>query len=108
MVNPWGLLMLAETTGGGSGVDPSVLLQYGAVGFVAVAGLYGTVTLFNRLIAALERERTRADRLELELRTLNQTTQELMMGALRDATSAVSEALDVVGERRGPRHRGDQ
>lgn len=103
------MILSAPATGGGSGVDPSVLLQYGAVGFVALAGIYATVTLFNRLIVALERERTRADRLEEELRTLNQTTQELMMGALRDATTAVSEALELVGDRRtsGPRHRSD-
>lgn len=82
------------------GLDPSVLLQYGAVGFVALAGIYATITLFNRLIVALERERLRADRLESELRNLNQTTQELMMGALRDATTAVAEALDAVGEYR--------
>lgn len=92
--------MMAAVQQPATGIDPTVLLQYGAVGFLAVLGIYTSWNLYRRLLGAYKREQQRADRLEEELRALNQTVQELMTQALRDATSAVAEALDTVAERR--------
>lgn len=94
------VVLAAANTNSTNGPDPTVLLQYGAVGFLAALGVYTSWNLYRRLLAAYRREQQRADRLEEELRALNQTVQELMTQALRDATSAVADALDTVAERR--------
>lgn len=88
--------------------DPvtGVLLQYGAVGVIAILGILVSRTLFNRLQQALERETTRADRLEDELRKLNETvrteyvtTLAAAARSIQDANRAVADALSAV--RRG-------
>lgn len=72
------------------------LLQYGAIGVLASLGIFVSWTLYKRLESAYRREQARGDRMEEELRSLNRATQDLMTGALRDATSAVAEALEVI------------
>lgn len=69
------------------------LLQYGAVGIVAVLALLAVRVLFTRLTAQLDRETARADRLEQELRALNAKVQEDFVPVLVDATRALASAL---------------
>jgi hypothetical protein len=74
--------------------DPtSILVQYGAVGVLAVVGLIGVKILFQQQLAAYQRERDRADRLEQELRALNVDVREQVMPALTRSTEAVTEAM---------------
>jgi hypothetical protein len=85
--------------------DPvsGVLVQYGAVGVIAMLGIMVSRVLFNRLNQALERETARADRLEDELRKLNETvrteyvtTLAATQHSMRDASRAVADALAAV------------
>ncbi len=85
--------------------DPvtGVLIQYGAVGVIAILGILVSRTLFNRLQEALNRETSRADRLEEELRKLNEavrteyvTTLAAANHAMNDASRAVADALTAV------------
>ena len=59
--------------------------------------------LYKRVSADYQREQDRADRLEKELRELNQATQKLIETALRDATNAVADAIEVIGPAHRPR-----
>jgi glucose-6-phosphate-specific signal transduction histidine kinase len=88
--------------------DPvtGVLIQYGAVGVIALLGIMVSRVLFNRLNQALDRETARADRLESELSKLNETvrteyvtTLAAASHAIQDANRAVADALSAV--RRG-------
>lgn len=85
--------------------DPvsGALLQYGAVGVIALLGILVSRVLFNRLQQALDRETARADRLEGELRMLNETvrteyvtTLAAASHAIQDANRAVADALSAV------------
>lgn len=93
------------------------LLQYGAVGVIAVIALLAVKVLFSRwgvelernnarLSAELEGQRQRGDRLELELIKLNETVRNEYLStisrsvqATAEATRAVTDALAAV--RRG-------
>jgi hypothetical protein len=76
-----------------AGID-TALLQYGAVGLIALIALIAVRVLFKRETEAYEREKNRADRLEAELTKLNQAIQERYLIALQDATRAVADALN--------------
>lgn len=85
--------------------DPitGVLVQYGAVGVIALLGIIVSRVLFTRLNQALDREIARGDRLEEELRKLNETvrteyvtTLASAAHAIQDANQAVSNALSAV------------
>jgi hypothetical protein len=77
--------------------DPTgALIQYGAVGLLAIVGLLGVKILFQRQVVAYEREVGRADRLEQELRQLNTDVREQVMPALTRSTEAVSEAMRIM------------
>jgi hypothetical protein len=81
--------------------DPSVaaiLAQYGAVGLIALIALVAVRVLFKREVSAHDEDRARADRLEAELRTLNQLVRDQYIGTLAQATRAISEANDAVRE----------
>lgn len=70
-----------------------VFVQYGAIGaFVIVLGLAVRV-LYNRAAEDLTYHRTRADRLEEELRALNATVRNEYLGTISKATEAISDAL---------------
>lgn len=85
------------------------LLQYGAVGLIAILALAAVRVLFKRLTDALEKETARADRLEAELKKLNETVQNSYLTVLGQATAAMSEAFDVIkaadGTKRDKRRR---
>lgn len=97
-------------------------LQYGAIGAVALIFIAVAFRLFNQLQAAykaeMERidaahnaaiqradsaygnEKTRADRLESELRELNKLINDKLAGELVRASDAVREAFETMHERR--------
>lgn len=93
-------LLAPVTSGTGTAVDLSPLLQYGIVGFVATVALVVAWTLYKRELRNADREKERADRLEAELRNLNETVRDQTMKALQDATTAMTDALDVLTHRR--------
>jgi hypothetical protein len=70
------------------------LLQYGAIGILALVALYAVRVLFKRETDAYEREKERADRLEAELQKMNTAIQERYLVALNDAARAVADALE--------------
>lgn len=85
----------------------SVFLQYGAVGAIALIALFAVRALYARqqsqFDAVMDRERERADRLEEELRKLNEMVRSDYIGtisrasqAIVDANRAVSDALEAV------------
>ncbi len=78
--------------------DPvsAVLIQYGAVGAIALMALAAVRVLFNRVSETADRERDRADRLEDELRKLNELLRTEYLGTLAKATEAISDALSAV------------
>jgi hypothetical protein len=77
-------------------VDPSTLIQYGALGVIAALALAAVRVLFQRETRAHDLERQRADRLEDELRRLNTTIQDRYISTLGDATRVMSEVLDYL------------
>lgn len=93
-----GVAALAATdpTGGG-------LLQYGAIGILALLALAAVRVLFRQANEAAARDRARADRLEEELRKANAAMQDKALTTLAAATQAIQAALEVLGdERRSP------
>lgn len=75
------------------------LIQYGAVGAIAIMALYAVRVLFNRVTEQAARDRDRADRLEDELRKLNELVRTEYLGTLAKATDAIADAL--AARRRG-------
>lgn len=74
----------------------SVLLQYGALGVLTLSALIVAKILFKNLQDAYEREKTRSDRLEAELRQLNEVVRDQYIDTISDATMAVANALAAV------------
>lgn len=99
MIRPW--LIVEEPATATTDPVSDVLLQYGAVGVIALVALLAVRVLFGRMATSLDRETQRADRLEEELRRLNETIRQEIAPAL--ARSA--EALADYGRASGPRHR---
>jgi len=81
-----------------SAPDPlaGILVQYGAVGAIALMALFAVRVLFARLTTALDQQTQRADRLEEELRKLNETIRSEYIKAISDANRAVAETLATV------------
>lgn len=71
----------------------SELVQYGAIGIIALLALAAVRVLFARVTATADLERQRADRLEEELRKLNADIQERYLTTLSEATRAIAAAL---------------
>lgn len=74
----------------------SELIQYGALGVVAVLALAAVRVLFQREVNAHDLERKRADRLEEELRKLNSTIQDRYITTLGEASRVMVEVLDYI------------
>lgn len=70
-----------------------VLAQYGALGVVLMFAGVAIRILFQRETAAHERERERADRMEAEIKRLNDLIVSRMLPTLHEATKTISEAL---------------
>ncbi len=100
----------------------TTLPQYGAIGVIAAISIWGTVKIFNRLVAqhqaeleriegthqaaieradaAYDREVSRGDRLEGELRDLNKLVNDKLAGELVRATDAIREAFETMHDQR--------
>lgn len=81
-----------------------VLLQYGALGVLAMVGILAAKIMFDRLNSANEtlreyyqNEKARADRLEEELKQLNQTMRTDYVTVLNSASQAMLDANRAVG-----------
>lgn len=72
-----------------------VLLQYGAVGVIALLALAAVRVLFKDKDEAHQEAVARADRLEAELRKLNETVQTQYLTTLAQATLAMQQALQA-------------
>jgi len=81
-------LLLAQATDA-----PSILYQYGAIGVVLLGAGYAVKALFQREVRAHDLERQRADRMEAEVRRLNDMIQDKIVPVLSEATKTISEAL---------------
>lgn len=85
----------------------SGLLQYGAIGLVALLALAAVWKLFARQIQMHERDIARADKAEEELSKLNALIREQLVAQLTQTAAALSRAADVLDprydERRGAR-----
>lgn len=77
-------------------MDTAALTQYGALGAVLLIAIAAVRVLFDREVKALDRERERADRLENELRTLNELLRTQYVEKLASATQTIGEALTVL------------
>lgn len=84
------------------------LLQYGAVGILALVGLIAVWILWKRIDKIYDQlfraERERADRLESELRDLNKLITGELSGHLVRATELMREVTDMLRHR----DRGDR
>lgn len=104
--------------------DPlaSTLPQYGAIGVIALVCIYAVYKLFNNLVeshkaeierielahkdaiqradSAYDKEVSRGDRLENELRELNRLINDKLAGELVRATDAIREAFETMHEQR--------
>lgn len=77
-------------------MDPSVFAQYGAIGVIAGLALAAVKVMFKREVAAYDRERLRADRLEEELKQLNTLIRDQYMTTIAQATRSIADANEAV------------
>lgn len=79
------------------------LIEYGALGLLAILLVIAVRVLFARVAAAADAERARADRNEEELRKLHAAVQEKYLTTLAEATRVMGEALTQMREDREDR-----
>lgn len=79
-------------------VPDDILAQYGAIGAIAIAALYAVKIMYDRLQESYAREKDRADRLEEELRKLNEMVREDYVTTINKASQAISEANRAVAD----------
>lgn len=85
----WAWLLAAEPTGGGGGVDLTVLGQYGVLGVFAAILVW-----FAK--SAHQRERDRADKAEAENRRLQDLIIERVIPAVAAASRAAEESASIL------------
>lgn len=83
-------------TGGAEGV----LLQYGALGVMALGASYAVVKLYKRLEEQADRERQRADRAEEQLAALNVLIRDQLVVALTRATDVIGRVVELLSDQR--------
>jgi hypothetical protein len=78
--------------------DPvtGLLLQYGAVGLLALLALAAVRVLFARLTSELESHKQRGDRLELELIKINEAVRNEYLTTIAQSARATAEASQAV------------
>lgn len=80
--------------------DPTgSLIQYGALGILAAIACISAKVLFGRVSEALDLERKRSERLEAELKAVNDAVREKYMTTLAEATTAIAETLAIARRR---------
>ncbi len=77
-------------------ISPSLFDQYGPITIVAAVFASLFWIMFRRYEQTLDLERQRSAKAEDEVRELNKIARELMMPALTQATSAITEAMRVL------------
>lgn len=94
-----GGLVLAETTSAQDG-----LLQYGAIGAIALLALYAVRVMFTRQVQTHDRERAdlkeRCDRAEAQLTQMNQLLRDQLVAQLTRATDVMGRVAELLGEQR--------
>lgn len=75
-----------------------VFAQYGAVGLIAALAVAAAKIMYGKLLVAYERERERADRLEEELRKLNEVIRTDYVNTISRASQAMSDANRAVAD----------
>ncbi len=75
-----------------------VVVQYGAIGSIAMLALLAVRVLFKREIDAHQRDIDRANRTEEELSKLNDAIRQQYLTVLVQATSAITDTLAIIGE----------
>lgn len=70
-----------------------ILAEYGALGVVLFVAFLAIRILFQRETASHQRDSDRADRMEAEVKRLNDAIQDKMLPVLHAATEALSDAL---------------
>ncbi len=74
----------------------NVFLQYGALGAVTLMCLLAIRVMYGQFQRNADRERERADRLEEQLRILNETIRSEYITTIATATRAIADALAAV------------
>lgn len=76
----------------------NIYAQYGAIGLVAALSIWAVRIMYARLQSAYEREKERADRLEDELRRLNEVIRTDYVNTISRASQAMSDANRAVAD----------
>jgi len=94
-----GGLVLAETSSAQDG-----LIQYGAIGAIALLALYAVKIMFTRQVQNHDRERNelkaRCDRAEEQLAQINQLLRDQLVAQLTRATDVIGRVAEQMGEQR--------
>lgn len=77
-------------------MDGTLAIQYGALGAALLVAIAAVKVLFNREVEAHKREQERADRLEAELKQLNELVRTQYVEKLAVATQTIGEALTAL------------
>lgn len=76
----------------------TVFLQYGAIGAIALMALLAVRVMYGKLQEVNDRETARADRLEGELRKLNETVRTEYVDTIGKAAQAINDANRAVAD----------
>ncbi len=76
----------------------TIYAQYGAIGLTAALAVWAVRIMYARLKEVNERERERADRLEEELRRLNEVIRTDYVNTISRASQAMSDANRAVAD----------
>lgn len=74
----------------------AVAVQYGALGAALLVAIAAVKVLFGREVEAHKREQERADRLEAELRQLNEQLRTQVVEKLATSTQVLGEVLSTL------------
>lgn len=74
----------------------AVAIQYGALGAALLVAIAAVKVLFGREVEAHKREQERADRLEAELRQLNEQLRTQVVEKLATSTQVLGEVLSTL------------
>ena len=72
--------------------------QYGAIGVIAALALFAVKVMYGQLQADYDREKARGDRLEEELRKINETVRTEYLSTIAKATQAMGDANRAVAD----------
>lgn len=90
--------LVAQTAG--TDLIGNGLVQFGALGLLALAALAGLRVVHRQTAEAAKADRERADRLEQELRTQNANFQDKILTVLTGNTHVMQQVLDEMREDR--------